>query len=65
MLKELGIYCIDQVSHIPMGNPTLLLAWWPWVKNYYGEIDGGYDNCSAYVSTLWIDQDLKAEMGYK
>jgi len=65
LLKELGIYVIEQCERIPMGNPYLLCCSWPWVKNYYGEIESGSMNYSPMTSTLWIDQDLKAEMGYK
>jgi len=65
LLKELGIYVIEQCERIPLGNPYLLCCSWPWVKNYYGEIESGSMNYSPMTSTLWIDQDLKAEMGYK
>ncbi len=62
MVKELGVYIIDQVAWMPLGLPYSLSCWWPWVKNYYGETECGFTNYSPLTSTLWIDQDLKAEM---
>ncbi|GAI16196.1 unnamed protein product, partial [marine sediment metagenome] len=64
MIKELGIYVVDNVSHMPLGNPYLLCCTWPWVKNYYREIDCAYVNYSAITPLIWIDQALKAELGY-
>ena len=40
------------------------IAWWPWVKHYWGEMDTGYQNIGPIVARLWIDQELKKEMGY-
>jgi ABC-type transport system substrate-binding protein len=37
--------------------------WWPWVKNYKGELTIGYYN-SIWTQYIWIDQDLKKAMGY-
>ena len=65
MLKELGVYYLNTVSRLPVGNPYYLNCWWPWVKNYYGEIESGVGpNMMPMVSSLWIDQDLKKSMGY-
>ena len=37
---------------------------WPWVKGYNGESDPGDMDRILVYSRLWIDQDLKREMGF-
>ena len=64
LLKELAEYLIPLADTIGGGNPYYLRCYWPWVKNYYGEIETGYINYAPMLATLWIDQDLKAEMGF-
>jgi len=64
MIKELATLFIDEAVNMPTGNALQICAWWPWVKNYYGETESAYDNYTPMISTLWIDQVLKAEMGY-
>jgi len=66
MLKDLGVYAMDNVPAIPLGVPVVLQVWWPWLKNYYGEgWTGDYNsNYEPLFSTIWIDQTLKADMGY-
>ena len=39
-------------------------AHWPWVKGYNGEADPGDMDRSLIYSRLWIDPDLKKEMGF-
>jgi len=64
ILKEMGVYFIDDVGNINMPAGMSYKYWWPWVKNYYGEEDTGYANSIPMVVRMWIDEDLKAEMGY-
>jgi len=49
---------------IPMANPYILNCYWPWLKNYYGEIDAGAHNQLPMIKEMWIDQALKKSMGY-
>ena len=64
LMKELTKYILAQVYAIPAPRYPNYSMWWPWLKNYNGERLVGYmvaDNWNKYV---WIDEDLKAEMGY-
>ncbi len=63
-IKELCVRINNEVPYIPLGSPYFYTYTWPWVKNYYGEIETGFFTISPMISTLWIDQDLKADMGY-
>ncbi|MFC1860537.1 ABC transporter substrate-binding protein [Chloroflexota bacterium] len=64
MLKEIAIYVIGHGGVAALAEPFMLNCWWPWIKNYYGETECGYYNYNWLHSTLWLDQDLKAEMGF-
>jgi len=39
-------------------------AWWPWVKNYGGELRGGGGRPAPVYARVWIDQAMKKRMGY-
>ena len=65
LTKELVLLAIDSAAYINIGGPYSLSYWWPWVKNYYGErILNCWGAGSAVEAFTWIDQDLKAGMGY-
>ena len=39
-------------------------AWWPWVKNYGGELRAGAVRPGPIYARIWVDQELKKKMGY-
>ena len=45
-------------------EPPKFNANWPWVKGYNGELTLGASEPNWPLPYLWIDQDLKAAMGY-
>ena len=55
--KKVKPYILEQAFVIPRPQPYQYTFWWPWLKNYYGQ-------GLALTRYAWIDQDLKAEMGY-
>lgn len=57
--KDLMKYVLDQAWVLPMPDPYNYAFWWPWVKNYQGELTIGYDNSPNLAKYVWIDQDLK------
>jgi len=62
--KQLCIDLIDDCPYIAIGAPKQICYAWPWVKNYYGEVETGFINYEPMWERLWIDQAMKAEMGY-
>jgi len=64
MFREAGLYALEKMPGLTMPGPAWDIYWWPWVKNYYGEHAAGQYVWYPMQSTLWIDQDLKKEMGY-
>jgi peptide/nickel transport system substrate-binding protein len=62
--REMVKYAVDQAYAIPVPYVYKYNFWWPWIKNYTGERSVGYYNYPNFVKYIWIDQDLKKEMGY-
>jgi len=62
ILEELFVMALSDVPYIPFGGTVFNAHWWPWVKNFYAEYGGiGWN---PQLDRLWIDQSLKAQMGY-
>jgi peptide/nickel transport system substrate-binding protein len=63
-LKKLIVYAIDQAPVIMLPQPYVYVAWWPWLKNYYGERRVGQQRSGPIHARIWIDQEMKKKMGY-
>ena len=57
--KALAVAILDDAGWIAMPDPIAGNYWWPWVKNYYKEIETGYRNKMPIIDRIWIDQSLK------
>jgi len=55
--KLLKPYLLEKAYQITMPTPYTYNMWWPWLKNYHGQGTG-------FIRYAWIDQPLKASMGY-
>jgi peptide/nickel transport system substrate-binding protein len=64
ILKEMTLHIISQVTTIGLSPTPEANYWWPWVKNYYGEACVLDKAIAPVLARAWLDQDLKAEMGY-
>jgi peptide/nickel transport system substrate-binding protein len=64
LCRPLCIYLIEQAYCIPTPRVPTYAMWWPWLKNYSGENSVGYWGTDHWTQWVWIDQDLKASMGY-
>jgi peptide/nickel transport system substrate-binding protein len=64
---ELWPYALSQVYYIPMPVAPTYIFWWPWLKNYSGEIQIGESlrHEDAWFKYIWLDQELKMSMGFK
>ncbi|MBN1685204.1 MAG: ABC transporter substrate-binding protein, partial [Spirochaetales bacterium] len=68
--KQAGI--VKQASQVMMKDaPYLSLAprasrmyWWSWVKNYHGEFSLSDGTPHEMIPYMWIDQNLKKELGF-
>ena len=62
--KELTAYLLKNTYAVQALHYPLYTVWWPWMKNYTGESSVGYMTWDSWVQFVWVDQDLKASMGY-
>jgi len=65
IFKQLSLRILDDVPYLPIAAAYRLLAYWPWLKNYYGEAEATYYQYMPMITTLWIDQDMKSKMAGK
>jgi len=64
MLKELTRDILEKAPYVWLPVPYIYSAWWPWVKNYNGELRAGAVRPGPIYARIWVDQDLKKKMGY-
>jgi len=64
LCKEANEYRVDKAISIGLNQSPSGHHWWPWIKNYYGERNTGDNVITTVLAYAWLDQDLKAEMGY-
>lgn len=66
LVKDLMPYFLEQAFALPRPTAPTYNFWWPWIKNYTGEIYLGFGVGSAnyWPTYIWLDQDLKESMGY-
>jgi len=65
MLRDLNRYIIeDVVPHVWLPTQTYYSAWWPWVKNYHGELRNGAMKPNSIYARIWVDQALKKKLGH-
>jgi len=60
-------FCKDALldcGMLPMTNPYVLNCYWPWLENYYGEVDAAYQSQIPMIRELWINQALKTSLGH-
>jgi peptide/nickel transport system substrate-binding protein len=65
VMKKLAVYCMDKAPAIWLPGGYFYNAWWPWVKNYYGELRVGAWRPGPIFARIWVDEELKKKMGYK
>ena len=64
LLRSMTREILDKAPHIWLPTPYRYTAWWPWVKNYNGELRAGAERPGPIHARIWIDQELKKKMGF-
>jgi hypothetical protein len=64
LTRELTLHLLDEAYIIQMPTPYLYNIWWPWLKNYYAVSAHVYVSALSAQIFLWLDQDLKKQMGH-
>ena len=63
LLKLVTREIVEKAPYIWLPTPWVYSAWWPWVKNYDGELRAGAERPGPIHARIWIDQDLKKKLG--
>jgi peptide/nickel transport system substrate-binding protein len=64
LIKEAAVIALGDASQLGTYLIPQAIYYWPWVKNYYGEVtidDGTFGSLIPYI---WIDENLKSSMGF-
>lgn len=64
LMKEASLILLRECPHIPLYASISGHYWWPWIKNYYGEVSATDGGVASILHYCWIDQDLKTELGH-
>ena len=62
--RPLVMYLLEQAYVIPAPRYPTYTLWWPWLKNYDGEVSLGFFGGDTWAAYTWIDQNLKASMSH-
>jgi peptide/nickel transport system substrate-binding protein len=55
---------LEKAPVIVLPTPYVYTGWWPWVKNYGGELRAGSERPGPIHARMWVDQELKKKMGF-
>jgi peptide/nickel transport system substrate-binding protein len=65
IMKELGVYYIEQCYALNFPSAYSFTFWQPWLIGQSGELySGPYWNQYFPLQYCWVDRELKAELGY-
>jgi peptide/nickel transport system substrate-binding protein len=64
MIREMTREILDKAPYLWLPTPYAYTAWWPWVKNYGGELRAGSVRPGPIYARIWVDQEMKKQMGY-
>ena len=55
---------LDKAPYLWLPTQYGYTAWWPWVKNYGGELRAGSERPNPIHARMWVDQEMKKKMGF-
>ena len=64
LIKLLTRDIVEKAPYIWLPTPHIYTAWWPWVKNYDGELNVGSARNGPIHARIWVDQAMKKKMGF-
>jgi len=63
LFKGLFPYLVEQAYYIEQPTPYVYSFWWPWIKNYHGEVNINYTGWDpggiSWTTFVWLDQDAR------
>ena len=62
--EEIADHVLSRVYVIPTPSTATYIFWQPWLENYYGAASLGWTSWPQYSKYVWINQELKEELGH-
>jgi peptide/nickel transport system substrate-binding protein len=63
-INSIVLRYLDNATRIQLPSPKAMVAMWGWAQNYYGEVEAGFWNTLPAITRIWIDQDMKKQLGH-
>ena len=64
LIKLMTRDIVEKAPYIWLPTPIGYSAWWPWVKNYDGELRAGSERPGPIHARMWVDQAMKKKLGF-
>jgi len=64
LMRGMSHRVLEEVISLFLPADNMFRYAWPWVRNYFGESNSDYVASTAILVNCWIDQVMKADMGY-
>jgi peptide/nickel transport system substrate-binding protein len=64
MVRQMTVEMLEKAPYVWLPTQYFHTAWWPWVKNYGGELRAGAVRPAPIYARIWMDLEMKAEMGF-
>ena len=64
LIKLMTRDIVEKAPYIWLPTPHVYSAWWPWVKNYDGELRVGSERPGPIHARMWVDQTMKKKLGF-
>ena len=55
---------LEKAPVLVLPTAQVYTGWWPWVKNYGGELRAGSERPGPIHARIWVDQEQKKKMGF-
>jgi ABC-type transport system substrate-binding protein len=62
LLKEINVWFISQAAYVILPTGYTYAYAYPWVKNWYGELNFGVRNGGLVDAHIWLDLALRKQM---
>lgn len=65
IIRRLTRRVLDEAPYVWLPTAYVHTAWWPWVKNYGGELRAGAVRPGPVYARIWIDEEIKSALGFE
>jgi peptide/nickel transport system substrate-binding protein len=64
LIEEAQLMLLRDVVYIPIYPVVSAHFWWPWLKNYNGEVTITDGSPHSLIGWIWVDEGMKQGMGF-